>query len=828
MKMNMMMKTVLALTFFSIVCVNAQKNFRSSRSLRSENVLNIWNDMTESLSGIDEKLGKALNTVNEVAGKVKAFDIWSSFKELSVFAKQVSSENEKLNIGTIQKNIWNSVLDSKVTGTVEPKKERAVVRPFCAKDFLALEQSFKNWDEHVPCYFKEEALSVDLLLYYSRDIHAPEAENIHKRMKTLIKTIKSKKWMKTCFNEITLIDAHLNERRDVYKPSEIESNKMWNNGPNEQFEIVIDDLTSMEKYDLFYYMEPDSVPVTSYWLENLWEEVETKAPFAVLGSKYIGDRWDEFRDQLPLGMQHHLNGNAVYNLSHPLITALVDDLMNPESEYTSSYDLRLAEMLLEGPDAVGMDGLENVGYKVSKVIGNYAATIKIKGSYPSGISLVHGAKEFEAWPQDESVTLVVSAWDLNEARDFVENLPKDLPFTNVVVMSLDETQAQALNANEDKTVRAFSRVAENDASWDICEAPVETEWFMMTNTYHRAVEDFGLPSVKATGSSVQAVMQYLKEDSIVCDFSCKERIHTSRMNYGTGKKYDMDVHPMRLVFNTKQRNEFCRQHEESSAQAPSANDFVAWLVSNDKHNEKYSWSNMEKYGYLDQFKVEDKSYGETSKIGRFLGANETMAPTQAPTSPSLPNVCKKTKQKWLCNKLSFCKWKKQRCQYKGPVSTKSPTVGVPTLSPTTGVPTPFSCSNLSKKGCIKSNKCKYVKKQKKCVAKATKSPTVQTTSAPTLEPATNAPTTTNTCFTSLLPNICKKRNGCWWNPTTKKCRQDTCNSRNTLRLCKKEGGCKWNPLVNKCGERSCSTLKKKGVCTKSFHCKWSGNSCVAK
>ena len=42
--------------------------------------------------------------------------------------------------------------------------------------------------------------------------------------------------------------------------------------------------------------------------------------------------WDSFRSSLPFALQHHINGNAVYNLSHPLLPLMLDQLEEETSQ----------------------------------------------------------------------------------------------------------------------------------------------------------------------------------------------------------------------------------------------------------------------------------------------------------------------------------------------------------------------------------------------------------------------------------------------------------------------------------------------------------------
>jgi len=46
-------------------------------------------------------------------------------------------------------------------------------------------------------------------------------------------------------------------------------------------------------------------------------------PFLILYSKYNGDKWDNFYEDIPIALLDHTNGNGIYNTSHPLLERLV-------------------------------------------------------------------------------------------------------------------------------------------------------------------------------------------------------------------------------------------------------------------------------------------------------------------------------------------------------------------------------------------------------------------------------------------------------------------------------------------------------------------------
>ena len=130
---------------------------------------------------------------------------------------------------------------------------------------------------------------------------------------------------------------------------------------------------------------------------------------------------------MPLALLHHLNGNSVYNVSHPLMDHIVSEL---EAEATTAYnaicyDYRISQMLLEASsgihpkfpfeNVVDNDGKAVVlapkpkfakwwndysdqePVKESNVITNIATTAFLLDEVDDGISLVHGKNLYLPW-----------------------------------------------------------------------------------------------------------------------------------------------------------------------------------------------------------------------------------------------------------------------------------------------------------------------------------------------------------------------------------------------------------------------------------------------
>ena len=245
--------------------------------------------------------------------------------------------------------------------SIRRTKRVAILRPFSTERASNLKESFDTWSEYLPCKPDGSeptiAMEFDLFLSYSQsyDGNNTSALDADKSTQFLIDNFQSFPWSK-CFQNVYRIETNTPEDQDLYLPSEMD-NPLWVNGPNQQFvksmniiqDFHVPDSHTRQVYDYVFVMESDVLPIKVNWLKNLMEEAQQK-DFCMLGSKYAGEAWNGFRSSLPLALQHHLNGNSVYNLRHPLMKFLLKQLLKEKDTIYNSvpYDYRIAQILVEG------------------------------------------------------------------------------------------------------------------------------------------------------------------------------------------------------------------------------------------------------------------------------------------------------------------------------------------------------------------------------------------------------------------------------------------------------------------------------------------------
>ena len=147
---------------------------------------------------------------------------------------------------------------------------------------------------------------------------------------------------------------------------------------------------------------------------NLLEDVESQQPFMVLGSQYEGNKWDGFRDQMDVNLLTHLNGNAIYNVSHQCFRSILER-MEGENSGTEAFDVAMRRI-------VRTDFSEECEelYKQTSVIDNLAATLVHEGEINHNASYIHGAKVMS--PINERITAIVSNFAGKDSSETVQAL----------------------------------------------------------------------------------------------------------------------------------------------------------------------------------------------------------------------------------------------------------------------------------------------------------------------------------------------------------------------------------------------------------------------
>jgi len=431
----------------------------------------------------------------------------------------------------------------------------------------------------------------DVFLFYSQTYS--ENDVAIKAVDTIIDQFFEPGGWSQCFGNIYAIEANIPQELDLYIPSAQEELYNWVNGPNRQYEAAFRIIQSGEwgDYDGFYLMEGDSVPIKAHWLDVILSEIEVNRPFAVLGAQYDGDKWDVFYEKIPISLLHHTNGNAIYNTSHPLLERLVGQLeIEAPCPYNSiPYDYRMSQMWVEGtlgivptlaPKIMLNEEGENITlsnntemfskwadiwektnpYKYTSAIHNYAATNLIP-RHLGPEYVIHGAKLYSPWdPTKTEVTLVISEWFQDRSKHLIQSLDeKDHPFSEVIIM-VPPIIPERDDYDQMTEVPVHTQHRGAPDYMDLCEAEVKTDWFMITNSYHSVARHVDL---MFTPGQFTPVIPFTPATYAFC-FKypyCKETVNLAqRINPG----HDKVILDMDMLYNTKLRNEFCKEWKEAN------------------------------------------------------------------------------------------------------------------------------------------------------------------------------------------------------------------------------------------------------------------------
>lgn len=176
-----------------------------------------------------------------------------------------------------------SALSDAVT-TIEEHPSLAIARPFTLSDADQLPESFEMWKDFPPCRVGSN-VKFDLFLVYSRSLEdAIQAQASVRAVEAMIEEGRGD-WS-SCISQVVGFGVDIDASEDLYRLDLQDSDPLWVNGPNRQFERTIRAVQMSEygSYELMYFMEMDSVPVQPYWLDALMDMIRTEdSEFAILG-----------------------------------------------------------------------------------------------------------------------------------------------------------------------------------------------------------------------------------------------------------------------------------------------------------------------------------------------------------------------------------------------------------------------------------------------------------------------------------------------------------------------------------------------------------------
>lgn len=340
-------------------------------------------------------------------------------------------------------------------------------------------------------------------------------------------------------------------------------------------------------------------------------------------SKYLGDKWDTFRNQLPLSLIHHINGNAVYNATDPVFNVILGQL-EAESDTTGNaipYDLRISQMVLEAlqieeaefpsfeniadPDQEeALEFISNVEepqniLQETNAIGNYASTVVVPEQLKNTQMIIHGAKVFERWDSEQMgrIGLVISDYSGKRPYDsMLEQLNSDStihPFQNILLITSFFGNAEHVEGTEDLPIQISYRNRNEDSSRDLCKSAQlfqEVEWFMIAGSFSSIRQELYVMTSDNRALALFADSVLSKCDS---DEFCSRQLDYSKARIPDNDQVFRDND---MVFSRQKVLQYCADRPEDPSWVPSATEYAAFLKSAGKLDELYQLENRGRVG----------------------------------------------------------------------------------------------------------------------------------------------------------------------------------------------------------------------------------------
>ena len=174
-----------------------------------------------------------------------------------------------------------------------------IVIPFISSQMPKLIRSLHRWTIHVPC---ERKKSKRPFLAFYVDGHV--SSNLNQSLSLMWATLPSN--VTSCFDpHIFFLEANLSS--DVSHPD----------GPCESFYRLIDQIIPQLGMDHFQFMEPDVVPIQSFWLDKLVLFANGNRNCSQFWMQGSISRCNEFYGEIASRKDYHINGNSLYCVMDP-------------------------------------------------------------------------------------------------------------------------------------------------------------------------------------------------------------------------------------------------------------------------------------------------------------------------------------------------------------------------------------------------------------------------------------------------------------------------------------------------------------------------------
>ena len=222
----------------------------------------------------------------------------------------------------------------------------------------------------------------------------------------------------------------------------------------------------------------------------------------------------------------------------------------------------------------------------------------------------------------QNITLVITDWHHELSLNLLSGIDSSShPFSNVIIMTPPDLSSVSYRhlATFKASIPTSVRSRFTSDFMDLCNAPVETDWFMITNSYY-ALADYVDLLFSDEDGEIKPVIPYIPVNGRHCfaNAACKE---ANRLARQLDSKSSMIIEDFDMIFNTQAKGEFCdvwtKQFghngerlygpkspagaQDVGYRGPSATSYAAYLSGRGRLRELYKFTDRTFYGSRDNF-----------------------------------------------------------------------------------------------------------------------------------------------------------------------------------------------------------------------------------
>ena len=239
-------------------------------------------------------------------------------------------------------------------------------------------------------------------------------------------------------------------------------------------------------------------------------------------------------------------------------------------------------------------------FKTTPIIVNYASSDRLLRHVSEDAYLIHGANLYHAYNSTKhgDITLLISEAPGTTADKTLSSLKetnKDRPFSHVLVMTGDERDAEGIrDANQLAAIPTTMQHRKRPAyaNMDLCEAKIDTKWFMMVDSRREVSEFVDLMfAVRRNQTDAKPVVSYVEATYRECGRFpyCEKTLDRAQRMYSE-MTWNRIVHTDDMLFHTDGVRNFCkfwiqmngdsllkRTTTSDGPVGPTASEYVAYL-----------------------------------------------------------------------------------------------------------------------------------------------------------------------------------------------------------------------------------------------------------